>query len=220
MGCLILFLPELSGTALGHQLWAPTSDQHLQLQGQGDSLLQTEVPKPAGIICSAAPETVASLLCPVCLTYHCSPGRLLGQGFQTLCSKSWNRESSEVKGLTYDLLFYIAFSLLFANYWCQYLSMLLLPFSLSFPHLDLSVRARVLPVPQNHVLAKSPLKNHSQVALEIHRHTCRKRGHASVNKQLKTLYRLMLWWIYRWIIVDEYLNGLEPKKIISDLSRG
>lgn len=29
------------------------------------------------------------------------------------CNKFWNRETSEIKGLTYELLFYIAFSLLF-----------------------------------------------------------------------------------------------------------
>lgn len=44
----------------------------------------------------------------------------LGRAFKgstfTLCNKSWIRESSEIKGLMYDLLFYIAFSLLFVNY--------------------------------------------------------------------------------------------------------
>lgn len=135
-------------------------------RGQGASLLQTQVPKPAGTICSAAPETSQAAVS--CLSHTPSfcwktPWAGLSNTQLPNCNRYWNRESSEIKDLTYDLLFYIAFSLPFANFWsCKYLSMYFLPFSLPLPHLDLTVKARVLPMPQYSLLAKRHLEHHRE----------------------------------------------------------
>ena len=82
------------------------------------SLIQTEVPKPAGIICSAT--SMISQAPMSSLSYTPSfrwktPWLRLSRIELSRCNKSWKR--SEIKDLTYDLLFYIAFFLPFANYW-------------------------------------------------------------------------------------------------------
>lgn len=114
-----LFPTDLGSTTLGAESWAQPGitqgrgDQHPQLQGLGASLLQMEGPKPAGIICSAASETIQAPGSS-CRTHQFLAGRPPGQGFQRLSShiatsqkqrKFWNkRPHTESIGL-YCFLF-------------------------------------------------------------------------------------------------------------------
>lgn len=132
-------------------------------RAQGASLLRTQLPKPAGTICSAAPETsqaAASCVHIIILLKDSLARACKDSAFTWQQVRVANRESSEIKYLMYDLLFHIAFSLLFANYWsCEYPSMYFLPFSLPLPHLDLTVKTRVLSMPQYSLLAKRHLEH-------------------------------------------------------------